>query len=164
MKTMDIKELIDCLGHLGAPLHKSTTLHRPFLNTLEETSAKIQRLQQTLSSLTDSTSSAEIQCYERYVSSISNNIIKENTTLVMNLLKILQQKIKSYAKTAYNSTPESHNEKLVKVIQICKRIENDMSIKKTYLSMDEEFWRILYRIIKYEQILRARYLVYNNNI
>ncbi|OMJ74891.1 hypothetical protein SteCoe_26098 [Stentor coeruleus] len=159
---MDIKELIDCLGHLGVQVQKNSTIHRPFLNTLEETSAKIQKLHQTLSSLNDSTSSAEIQCYERYISSISNKIINENTILVMKLLQILQQKIKLYAKKSYSNTPENHHEKLVKIIHVCKRIENDMSKKKPYLSMDQEFWRILYRIIKYEQILRARCLLYNN--
>lgn len=158
---MDIKELTDCLGHLGASLHKSPTLHRPFLNALEETSAKIQKIHQSLSTINDSTSSAEIQCYERYVSSISSILIKENIALVMNLLQILQQKIKLYAKTTYNSTSQKHHEKHVKIIQICKRIENDMSLKKPYLSMDQEFWRILYRIIKYEQILRTRCFMYN---
>ncbi|OMJ94137.1 hypothetical protein SteCoe_2775 [Stentor coeruleus] len=160
---MDVEELLKCLETLGIHLNTKSDIQGSYLGVLEEVSIKIQKVSRNLNGFNETTSAIEIQCYERYLSSLSLLIIRENTSYVMHLLRLLQKRIKFYAKFCCHRISKENYEKIIGIIKICKRIENDMRHKKSYFGENHDFWILLYRIIKYENILRIQCGMYLDN-
>lgn len=160
---MDVEELLKCLEILGVHLHIKSDIQGAYLGVLEEVSIKIEKMTQNFNGFNETTDALEIQCYERYLSSLSLLIVRENTSYIMHLLKLLQKKIRFYVKSCCHRINKKNYDKIISIIQICKRIENDMRYKKIFFGENHDFWIILYRIIKYENILRKQRSMYLDN-
>ncbi|OMJ67043.1 hypothetical protein SteCoe_35895 [Stentor coeruleus] len=104
---MDVEELLKCLENLGIHSNTKLDIQGTYLGVLEEVSIKIRKVTENFNGFNESTSVNEIQCYERYLLSLSLLVIKENAGYIIHLLKLLQKRIKFYAKSLRKTIKKS---------------------------------------------------------
>ena len=151
---MDIERILECLNLLGVKIHDDNQIKHRFLGVLEETSAKITKITQKLYLNENSVSVLEIECYERYISSLSHMLIKENTTTVLYFLQIILRRIKFSARNCMCVKNNKTYRKALILIEICKKLRKDLICNRLQFQREKVYWVTLYKILKYEDIFR----------
>jgi hypothetical protein len=145
---MDIGELLSCINDLGITLEKDGPLQTEFLSILQESGEKIQKLMDTMNGNWENISFSDLERYEMYVASIANQIVEENTSTVLYLLKKIEKRLRSERKDADFFRQQ-------KLLKACRRIRRELTKNKTFLSRCDEFWFLFYKILKHEDQFRV---------
>lgn len=154
---MDVSILVDCLTSIGIKIQETNPVYQKFLGTLEETMAKIRKTAEITNSACESLSSSEIQCYERYIQSLTFLLIKENTETAFYLLRIVQRKMRLYLLFSKTKLREKTTNRLLTILKVCKRIRSDLQKNKNIIKDNKKHLLTLYRIFKYEDLLNQKY-------
>ena len=140
---------------MGVKIHDDNQVKHRFLGVLEETSAKIAKITQKLYLNENSVSMHEIECYERYIASLSQVLIRENTATVLYFLKIILKRIKFSARNCLRARTNKTYRKALILIEICKKLRKDLIHNRLQFQRENDYWITLYKILKYEDIFRV---------
>ena len=141
---------------LGIAINQEHPVKDRFLGILDETDAKIQKFSQVLKLNSESLSLPEIQCYERCISNLVLLLLSESSDVSLFLLKSILKEIKIFVHSNKAESYPKDQHKTDIIYHICKNLRNELILNKRYFILRNEYWIILYKIMRYEAILKPK--------
>ena len=146
--------MLEYLSLLGYTIKRNNPFKQRFLGVLDETGIKLEKITQFLKLNSNALSQEEIQGYERYISSLTFLIIKENSEISIYLVKTILKKIKIFVILNKMKLHTENQRKTDIIFHICKNLRNELIMNKGIFNQENQYCCALYKLMKYEDMLR----------
>ncbi|OMJ74030.1 hypothetical protein SteCoe_27148 [Stentor coeruleus] len=154
---MDINEILDCMGLLRIPVKKNSVLWKSLLDCIDTSSFLLARLADSLESELEDDSMNKVEMIDEYTTDLEGYVAQQFVSTVMMSGKALNRKLRTIIKGFINESTGSYDEVVLSnSLKACNKFRRFLTRNKQFIQNQPEYSRILYRFIRYGDILREK--------
>lgn len=154
---MDINEILDCMALLRIPIKKNSVLWKKLLDCIDTSAFLLTKLAAGLGSDLESCSISKVEILDEYTTDLEGYVAQEFVSTVIMSGKALNKKLRLIIGGFTNESTGGYNEiGFSDLLKACSKFRRFLTKNKQFVQSQPEYSRILYRFIRYEEILRKK--------